>query len=80
MVGRFQTLPSGQFLNPLLVPIHIYGHEWFIMTERVLFQVQAEELRFFRSDHHMTLHDKLRSWEIRKAMNFEPLFFQIEWF
>jgi len=48
------------------------------MTERVLYQAQAAEMGFLRKVHGFTLHDKVRSCKIRKALNVEPLFLQSE--
>jgi len=39
------------------------------MTERILSQVQAAEMMFLRRVHRVTLRDKVRSCEIRKALN-----------
>jgi len=44
------------------------------MTERVLYRVQAAEMRFLRRVHGVavTLRDKVPSCEIRRALNVEP--------
>jgi len=57
----------------VFVPILIYGHEFWVETERVLSQVQAAEIGILRRVHGVTLCDKVRSFEIRKALNAEPL-------
>ena len=54
-------------------PILTYGRESWIMTERVRSQRQASELRFLRRIEGVTLFDKVRSSEIRKSLNIEPL-------
>jgi len=41
------------------------------MTEIILSQVQAAEMGFLRRVHGVTLRDKVRSYEIRRALNVE---------
>ena len=48
------------------------------MTERVRSQVQASEMRFLRRIEGVTLFNKVRSSEIRKSFNIEPLLLRIE--
>jgi len=48
------------------------------MTERIRSQVQASEMRFLRKIEGVTLFDKVRSFEIRKSLNIEPLLLRIE--
>ena len=48
------------------------------MTERMRSQVQASEMRFLRRIKGVTLLNKVRSSEIRKSLNIEPLLLQIE--
>jgi len=54
------------------------------MTEKILSQVQAAEMGFLRRVHVVTLRDKVRSSEIHKALNVEPLLrierSQLHWF
>ena len=54
------------------------------MTERVRPQVQASEMRFLRKFEGVTLFNKVRSSQIRKSLNIEPLLrietFQLRWF
>ena len=60
------------------VPILTYGHESWVMTERVRSRVQASEMRFVRRIEGVTLFNKVRSCEIRKSLNIEPLLLRIE--
>ena len=62
----------------VFVPIHTYGHESWVTTERMRSQVQASEMRFLRRIEGLTLINKVRSSEIRKTLNIEPLFLRIE--
>ena len=51
-----------------------YGHESWVMTERVISQVQAAEMGFLRRGHSVPLFTTIkRSCEIRKALNVKPL-------
>ena len=49
-----------------------------VMTKRVRSQVQASEMRFLRRIEGVTLFNKVRSSEIRKSLNIEPLLLRIE--
>ena len=60
------------------VPILTYGHESWVMTERVRSQVQAFEMRLLQKIEEVTLFNKVRSSEIRKSLNIEPLLLRIE--
>ena len=62
----------------VFVPILTYGHESWVMTERMRSQVQASEMRFLRRIEGVTLFNKVRSSEIRKSFNIEPLLLRIE--
>ena len=62
----------------VFVRIITYCHESWVMTERILCQVQAAEMRFLGRVHGMTLRDKVRSFEIRRVMNVEPHLLRIE--
>ena len=60
------------------VPILTYGHESWVMIERVRSQVQSSEMRFLRRIEGVKLFNKMRSSEIRKSLNIEPLLLRIE--
>ena len=62
----------------VFVPILTYGHESWVMTERMRSQVQASEMRFLRRIEGVTLFNKVRSSEIRKSLNIELLLLRIE--
>ena len=69
----------------VFVPILTYGHESWVKTERMRSQVQASEIRFLRRIEGVTLCNKVRSSEIRKSLNIEPLLLriarsQLRWF
>ena len=65
----------------VFVPILTYGHESWVMTERVRSQVQASEVRVLRKIEGVTLFNKVRSYEIRKSLNIElvPYFSTLLW-
>ena len=62
----------------VLVPILTYGHESWVMTERMRSQVHASEMRFLRRIEEVTQFNKERNSEIRKSLNIEPLLLRIE--
>ena len=45
----------------VFVPIFTYGHQSWVMTERVRSQGQASEMRFLRRIEGVTLFNKLHS-------------------
>ena len=62
----------------VFVPILTYGHESWVMTERIRSQVQAAEMRFLRKIEGLTLLHKVRNSKIRESLNVEPLLLRIE--
>ena len=60
------------------VPILTYGHESWRMTERGRSQMQASKMRFLQKIEGVTLFNKVRSSEIRKSLNIEPLLLRIK--
>ena len=62
----------------VFVPILTYGHKSWVMFERMRSKVQASEMRFLRRIEGVTLFNKVRSSEIRKSLNIEPLLLRIE--
>ena len=62
----------------VFVPILTYGHESWVMTERMRSQVQASEMSFLRRIEGVTLFNKVRSSEIQKSLNIKPLLLRIE--
>ena len=64
----------------VFVPILTYGHESWVITERVRSKVQASEMRFLRKIKGVTLFNRMRSSEVRKSLNNEPLLLRIETF
>ena len=52
----------------VFVPILTYGHDFRLITERILSPVQVTELGFCRSFHGLRRRDKVCSCEICKAL------------
>ena len=48
------------------------------MTKRVRSQAQASKMRFLQKIERVTLFNKMRSSEIRKSLNIEPLLLRIK--
>ena len=59
-------------------PTLTYGHELWVVTERVRSRVQAAEMRFLRRAAGLTRWDRVRSSVIRKSLEIEPLLLHIE--
>ena len=55
-----------------------YGHEPWVMTERVLSQMQASENDIFPKNQRVTMFDKHRNTAIQKYLNIESLLLCIE--
>jgi len=87
-VGTKRELSNAAKLSvfkSIFFPILTYDHESWVMTEGVQSQVQAAEMGFLPKHDGVTLRDKVRSCEISKALNVEPLLFrkersQLRWF
>ena len=61
-----------------IMVLNKYGHESWVMTERMRLQVQASEMRFVQRIEGVTLFNKVRRSEIQKSLNIEPLLLRIE--
>ena len=62
----------------IYVPTLIYGHESWVMTERMRSQVQAAEMRFLRRVAGVRRIDRVRNSAIREELQIEPLLLKIE--
>ena len=63
----------------IFISILIYGHESWVMTERVRSHMQASELRFLQTIKVVTMFDKLcNTAAIREFLNFEWLLLRIK--
>ncbi|CAF3333272.1 unnamed protein product [Rotaria sp. Silwood2] len=59
-------------------PTLIYGHEQWVLTEKLRSRIQSAEMRFLRRVAGLTLRDKIRSSDIRESLQIEPLLLHIE--
>ncbi|KAK3559185.1 hypothetical protein QTP86_005078 [Hemibagrus guttatus] len=62
----------------IYVPTLTYGHELWVMTERVRSRIQAAEMSFFRRVAGRSLRDRVRSSVTREELGVEPLLLHIE--
>uniref|UniRef100_A0A8D0CHB3 Reverse transcriptase domain-containing protein n=1 Tax=Scleropages formosus TaxID=113540 RepID=A0A8D0CHB3_SCLFO len=62
----------------IYVPTLTYGHELWIMTERMRSRIQAAEMSFLRRVAGRTLRDRVRSSVTREELGVEPLLLRIE--
>ncbi|KAK3568863.1 hypothetical protein QTP86_018965 [Hemibagrus guttatus] len=59
----------------IYVPTLIYGHELWVMTERVRSRIQAAEMSFLRRVAGRSLRDRVRSSVTREELGVEPLLY-----
>ncbi|XP_061740413.1 uncharacterized protein LOC133541215 [Nerophis ophidion] len=62
----------------IYVPILTYGHELWVMTERIRSRVQAAKISFLRRVAGLSLRDRVRSSAIREGLTVKPLLLHIE--
>ena len=64
MKQELMKMAKLSIIKTLFVPILTYGHESWVMNERVRSQVQASEMRFLQRINGIALFNKLQSFEI----------------
>ncbi|KAK3506058.1 hypothetical protein QTP70_002984 [Hemibagrus guttatus] len=62
----------------IYAPTLTYGHELWVMTERVRSRIQAAEMSFLRRVAGCSLRDRVRSSVTREELGVEPLLLHIE--
>ncbi|KAK3550423.1 hypothetical protein QTP86_025157 [Hemibagrus guttatus] len=62
----------------IYVPTLTYGHELWVMTERVRSRIQVAEMNFLRRVAGRSLRDRVRSSVTREELGVEPLLLHIE--
>ncbi|MDG2633017.1 hypothetical protein P7M35_24665, partial [Vibrio parahaemolyticus] len=62
----------------IYVPTLTYGHELWVVTERMRSRIQAAEMSFLRRVAGLSLRDRVRSSDIREGLGVEPLLLHIE--
>ena len=60
------------------VPILNYGHESWVMTERVRSPMQGSKMRFLQKIKVVTMFDKHRNTTIRESLDIESLLLRIK--
>ena len=60
------------------VPVVTYGHESWVINEKVRSRVQAAEMGFLRRISGLTLLDIVKSADIRESVNIESLLLRLE--
>jgi len=63
--GISNTVKQSVFKS-IFVSILMHGHKSWVMSERVLSQVQATEVGFLQRIHRVTFYDIVKSCEIKK--------------
>ncbi|MDF4341185.1 hypothetical protein P3480_25615, partial [Vibrio parahaemolyticus] len=63
----------------IYVPTLTYGHELWVVTERMRSQIQAAEMSFLRRVAGLSPRDRVRSSDIREGLGVEPLLLCVEW-
>ena len=72
------TKTKLSIFRSVYVPILTYGHECWIMNEKVRSRVQAAEVGFLRRISGLTMLDKVKSADIRESLNIESLLLRLE--
>ena len=72
------TKAKLSIFRSVYVPILTYGHECWIMNEKVRSRVQAAEMGFLRRISGLILLDKVKSADIRESLNIESLLLRLE--
>ncbi|KAK3509084.1 hypothetical protein QTP70_020296 [Hemibagrus guttatus] len=62
----------------IYIPTLTYGHERWVMTERVRSRIQAAEMSFLRRVVGRSIRDRVRSSVTREELGVEPLLLHIE--
>ena len=62
----------------VFVPILTYGHEFWVMTERVRSQVLASEMRFYEELKELHCLTRCVALKFENLLNIEPLLLRIE--
>ena len=67
------TKTKLSIFRSVYVPILTYGHERWIMNEKVRSRIQAAEMGFLRRISGLTLLDKVKSANTRESLNIKSL-------
>ena len=72
------TKAKLSILRSVYVPILTYGHECWIMNEKLISQVQTGKMGFLRKFSGLTWLDKVKSADILESLHIESLLLQLE--
>ena len=72
------TKAKLSIFRSVYVPVLTYGHECWIINEKVRFRIQAAKMGFLRRISGLTLLDKIKSADIRESLNIESPLLRIE--
>ena len=72
------TKAKLSIFKSVYVSIMTYGHECWIIIEKVRSRVHAAEMGFLRKISGLTLLDKVKSADIRESLNTESLVIRLE--
>jgi hypothetical protein len=75
---ELRTKAKLAVFKSVYLPTLTYGHECWIMSEKVRSRLQAAEMRFLRRVAGFTRLDRVRNTIIRDTLSTEPLLLQIE--
>ncbi|KAK3538079.1 hypothetical protein QTP70_028636 [Hemibagrus guttatus] len=80
MQSMYQSVmvKKASIYQSIYVPTLTYGHELWVMTERVRSRIQAAEMRFLCRVVGRSLRDRVRSSVTREELGVEPLLLHIE--
>ena len=62
----------------IFVPLFAYGHESWLITEKMQSQMQASKMSHLRKIKGVKMFDKVRNTAIRESLNIESLLLRIE--
>ena len=72
------TRAKLSIFRSVYIPILTYGHECWIMNEKVRSRFQAAEMEFLRRISGLTLLDKVKSADNCESLNIESLLLRLE--
>ena len=72
------TRAKLSIFRSVYVPILTYGHECWIMNEKVRSPVQAAEMGFLQRISGLTLLNKVKNADIRKSLHIQSLLLKLE--
>ncbi|KAK3555164.1 hypothetical protein QTP86_010048 [Hemibagrus guttatus] len=78
MRSMYRSIVVKKVYQSIYVPTLTYGHEPWVMTERVRSRIQAAEMSFLRRVAGCSLRDRVRSSVTREELGVEPLLLHIE--